>query len=120
MRMASFILGSLAGAAATVYLYKNKDRLFNLTTDLILSGFQPAASSSQSSQRQAGAQPEASAKQDLAAANTSHAAFATGTTSAPANNGLDEVRQWVAKDPNLSATVQEILQHNNEQSQAHH
>lgn len=120
MRMGSFFIGSLAGAAAVIYMIRNKDKLMNLTTDIVLSGLEPMVSS-KSSRGQKAVQSDVSVKHaHTPEQNASKISPNSGSSANAGQTELEEVRKWVANDPNLSATVQEILEHNNEQLQDHH
>lgn len=120
MRMGSFLAGGLAGAAAVVYLYKNKEKLINMTADFMLSGMKSSVKES-NLPKQADSGVPANAKISKADPQFSEAGSVSGSANPSASgHELEEVRKWVADDPHLSATVQQILEHNNEQPQNRH
>lgn len=119
MRIGSFILGSLAGAAAVMYINKNKGKLWTVITEAALSTQKTSRHGKKSDAWSANVQtPSGAGSSKPAAPATAFASSTSATAPAPAmtgREGVKEVKEWINSDPALSATVQEILEHNNQQ-----
>ncbi|MFD0867751.1 Uncharacterised protein [Chlamydia abortus] len=112
MRMATFLMGGIAGAAAAIYVSRNRDKVWSglvqaagsaqkMMSNSKVFGF--ASATSQTGASSEPKQPEAKTAGSIAD-NTQTSKYQ-----------LKDVEEIVSKDPELTATVQEILEHNQNQ-----
>lgn len=104
MKIGTFLLGGIAGAAAVVYLNrKSKSMLFSAFS-----------SSSESMGKVVDKAKDKFANKSFSDSPVRNFSSTSTNASANASGGLSQVEKIVKEDPHLSGTVNEILQANKE------
>ncbi|GIP32361.1 hypothetical protein [Paenibacillus sp. J2TS4] len=117
MRMASFLLGGIAGAAAVVYVSRNSDKVWSGIMRMAGSANQMMSQSKSMMNNLTSSPTDSLAGQGPAAAKSvkssgGHNGMSKSQTS---NYSMSDVEEIINKDSQLKATVQEILEHNDSQ-----
>ncbi|MNI25928.1 hypothetical protein D3C73_796070 [compost metagenome] len=111
MRIGTFLLGGIAGAAAVIYLNRKSN-------SMLLSAFSSSSDSMNqvaSNAKENWSEAVQSAKSSATSASTS-SSKAKSATGANKTDHLNQVQKYVKEDPSLKQTVNEILAGNQDKT----
>ncbi|GIP37501.1 hypothetical protein J31TS4_07810 [Paenibacillus sp. J31TS4] len=114
MRLGTFLLGGLAGAAAVVYLNRRGSMLAGLANSEGTAGQFLNKAKQAVSSFQMGAMSSSSGKSGHQSRSEANGSKHENARQAAGRQGgsMEQVEHLIDEDPQLKATVQDILQHN--------
>lgn len=119
MKLGSFLLGGLVGAAAVVYLNnKSKSMLFSaLSSNQSVGNMMDKAKDRFNGASDSSASHAFDGKSNNKSASSSSNSFKKEDAFSSSSNGLGKVEEIIKQDPKLNETVQEIIAQNNNEKE---